>query len=159
MVPRLSTQLSIPASDSLAVVRSQPWDWSADAVTDPGSLTLLVSRTPRQAIDCGASAASTAIAYARGFRVTADTAYPYDATITEVNVFRGETRISSALVERVAATRVTLRGLITVPAALLRLSLPIDDVAPDSLAASATSNSKSSRPTPACRTGFGSIPT
>jgi hypothetical protein len=127
------TQLSIPASDSLAVVRSQPWEWSADAVTDPGSLTLLVSRTPRQAIDCGASAASTAIAYARGFRVTADTAYPYDATITEVNVFRGETRISSALVERVAATRVTLRGLITVPAALLRLSLPIDDVAPDSL--------------------------
>lgn len=127
------TQLAVPASDSLAVVRSQPWDWSAEPVTDPGTLTLLVSRTPRQLIDCGASAAATATAYARGFRVTADTAYPYDATITEVNVYRGEARVTSAVIERVAATRVTLRGLITVPAALLRLSLPIDDVAPDSL--------------------------
>jgi hypothetical protein len=126
-------RLAIPASDSLAVVRSQPWEWSAGPVTDPNSITFLVSRTPREVVDCEASDAATAIAHARGFRVTADTAYPYDATITEVNVRRGEARLTSADVERVAATRLTRRGLITVSAALLRLSLPVDDLAPDSL--------------------------
>lgn len=126
-------RLAVPAADSLAVIRSQPWDWTGGAVIDPTTLTLLVSRTPRQAVDCAASEAATAIAYGRGYRVSADTAYPYDATITEVNVRRGETVVRAADVERVAATRVTLRGLITVPAALLRVSLPIDSLAPDSL--------------------------
>lgn len=126
------TKLALPASDSLTVIRSQPWDWSATGVVDPTTVTVLVSRTPRNPVDCAASAAATAAAYARGFRVTGDTAYPYDAAITAVNVRRGATMLTPIDVERVAATRLTVRGLVTVSSALVRVSVPIDGFAPDS---------------------------
>lgn len=123
-------QLAVPPWDSLAVIRSRTWDWSTGGIADPDNLTFLVSRTVRTEVDCLAPAGPRATAFARGFRLTTDTLYPYVTEVTSVTVRRGERVISSGDLERIPATRITMRGLVTVAAGMVRLSVPIDSFAP-----------------------------
>lgn len=123
-------RLAVPPSDSLAVFRSRTWDGGTGEAADPDNLTLLVSRTVRTEVDCLAAEGLRATAFARGFRVTTDTLYPYVTEIMSVTVRRGERVISSGDLERIPATRITMRGLVTVAAGMVRLSVPIDSVAP-----------------------------
>lgn len=126
-------QMPFPAADSSAIARSQPWDWSAGGTADPGTLTILVSRNTAAETDCRVSPALRAFAYARGYRVTTDTAYPYAASITGVSVQRADALIVPVDGERPALTRITPRGLVTVAGGLVRISVPIDSIPPDSL--------------------------
>jgi hypothetical protein len=125
-------QHTLPATDSVTVVQSQPWDWNAPAVAEPASLSILVSRASGSLVGCSASPAATAVAVARGFQVSSDTTFPYDASIVSATLRRGDSLVPSMDVERIAATRLTRRGLITIAAGLLRISVPMDAVAPDS---------------------------
>lgn len=126
-------RLALPAADSSAVARSRPWDWTLGGTADPGTLTVLVSRSTRDEVSCQAPASLRALAYLRGFRVTSDTLYPYDAAITGVAVVRDSQLIMPVDGERVALTRITQRGLVTVSGAIVRISVPIDGLVPDSL--------------------------
>lgn len=123
-------RLAIPATDSLAVIRSRTWDWTSGATADDGMLTFLVSRSTPSEVDCLTREGSRAVALARGLRVTSDTTYPYAAAITAVTAFRGERQVGGDALERIPVTRMTQRGLITISDGIVRLSVPIDSFAP-----------------------------
>lgn len=123
-------RLAVPPWDSLAVIRSRTWDWSTGGTADPDNLTFLVSRTVSTEVDCLAPDGPRATAFARGFRLTSDTLYPYVTEIASVTVRRGERVIPSGELERIPSTRITMRGLVTVAAGMVRLSVPIDSFAP-----------------------------
>lgn len=123
-------RLAIPASDSLAVIRSRTWDWTSGAAADDGTLTFLVSRATSNEVDCLSREGSRATAFARGLRVTSDTIYPYGAGITAVTAHRGERLVGGDALERIPATRMTQRGLLTISDGIVRLTVPIDSLAP-----------------------------
>lgn len=123
---------SLRRDDSLAVVRSRPWDWNQGAAADPTTLTILIRRASPIQARCEIAGDVDAVAAARGFQVVSSTAYPDDATITSARLRRGEDVIEAADVERTALTRVTSRGLVAVEGGLYRLTVPVDATAPDS---------------------------
>lgn len=126
-------RFGVPAADSSAVARSMPWDWTTGGTADPGTLTILVGRATPNELDCRSTEGQRSYAYLRGYRVTADTAYPYAAALSGVSVVRDSQVVAPVDDERVTLTRITQRGLVTVPGAILRVSVPLDSIAPDSL--------------------------
>jgi hypothetical protein len=123
-------QLAIPAGDSLAFIRSRQWEPAAGTSADADNLTVIVGRSVRTKLDCLVGDDLRAAAFARGFRVTSDTLYPYEPAITSLNFLRGERIVSSGELERISSTRLTARGLITVAGGLVRITVPIDSLAP-----------------------------
>ncbi|MCE9601127.1 MAG: hypothetical protein K8S21_02800 [Gemmatimonadetes bacterium] len=118
------------AEDSVAVIRSRLWDWGGSDGDDGDRLTLLVTRTSPNAVGCGTGDDLRATALARGFRVTTDVAYPYGTAITAVRVLRGSSSILPSGIERMPTSRITARGLLTIDGDMVRVSVPIDSLAP-----------------------------
>jgi len=118
------------ADDSLAVIRSRLWDWDSAHGADLDHLTVLVTRVSDTEVECGARGSLRATALARGFRVTRDVAYPYGTAISAITVHHGSRVILPEDVERIPTSRITARGLLTIDGDMVRITVPLDSLAP-----------------------------
>jgi hypothetical protein len=123
--------LGTPAADSAAVVRARAWEWGAPHVADHRHVTFVVTRAGTALETCRADAALRARAIARGFHAASDTLFPSFARLPGVTVQRETSPVAAVQEERADATWITGRGAVRIDGGLVRITLPIDSLAPD----------------------------
>ena len=125
-------RIPIPDADSIAVMGGRPWEWESDAARAAGRVTLLVSRTIPAEVDCDSSPADRMEAFGRGLRVTTDTAERSSRRLLSVRIRRGTREIEPLERSAILSTSISRRGLHTEGGGMIRLTLPLDALVPDS---------------------------
>ncbi len=127
--------IRITPPDSAAAVQHRGWDWSSGPSADPLTVTLVVIAGADLIVPCGDRVAQDRIAAARGLRVTYDSLYQPGRDIERVSLWRGKDQIVPSMSERTEVARLTPRGMISIGAGAVRLSVPVDELAPDATGA------------------------
>lgn len=127
--------MRVAPPDSAAAVQHRGWDWSSGPSADPLAVTLVVIPSEALFVSCSDRDAQDRIAAARGLRITYDSVYSAGRDIERVALWRDKARIIPTLSERTAIARLTPRGITTTGAGAVRLSVPVDELAPDTTGA------------------------
>ena len=127
--------MRIQPSDSAAAVQHRGWDWTSGPSAEPLTVTIVVIPGADLSVPCDDQDAQGRIAAARGLRVTYDSLYQPGRDVERVALWRGKEQIVPRLSERAEVARLTSRGVIGVGAGAVRLSIPVDELAPDATGA------------------------
>lgn len=131
LVGSCSRVMRVAPPDSAAAARHRGWDWTTGPSADPLTVTFVVIPSEALFVACSDRDAQDRIAAARGLRITYDSLYSAGRDIERVALWRAKERIVPSLSERTQVARLTPRGIITTGAGAVRLSVPVDELAPD----------------------------
>jgi len=124
-------RLRVTEADSAATVRARPWSLMGPRVQDPSILTIIVMPSEPVFVDCGDVTGQQVIAAARGLRITSDTLYDGERDVRRVSLLRGDRELTVLESERTPIRRFGAYGLVIDGSGLIRLAVPIENLAPD----------------------------
>lgn len=121
----------ISSADSALAVHTSVWDWRAESVTDSLAVTFVVLPSAPLSVSCTERELQDRIAATRGLRISYDALYSPLLDVKRVEFLRGSERIAPERSESALLATLTTRGMIFTGARVVRLTVPVDLLAPD----------------------------